>query len=222
MSGPPLPQLIVITDWRRPRTQLLAALSAVRPLGARIAIQHRAPELTARRFFEEARVLRDLLGPDGPPLFINGRIDVALAVGAHLHLPGDGLPATEVRAHLPADRRISVAVHAGRLDRAVGADLALVSPVFAPGSKPGDTRPTLGPQGFLKLADALPIPAFALGGISPQSLAQLPGAAGAATVSGVLEAASPLASAMALLAVIDELDRRRGGKLAGPPVERPT
>lgn len=194
-----LPRLFVITDWRLPREQLLAALEALRPLGGRVAIQHRAPWMGTRRFLEEARTLAGLLGPDGPPLFVNGRLDVALAVGTHLHLPGDALPAAEVRKLLPAGRWISVAVHDGALDRVVGADLALVSPVFPPGSKPDDTRPTLGPRGFERIARELPIPAFALGGVTPPMISLLPDASGVATVTHVLAAPSPREAAEALL-----------------------
>ena len=82
--------------------------------------------------------------------------------------------------------------------RAVGADLALVSPVFPPGSKPEDTRPTLGPEGFRRLAAALPCPALALGGITPERASRLTGAAGFAVISAVLEAEDPGATTRAL------------------------
>jgi thiamine-phosphate pyrophosphorylase len=101
---------------------------------------------------------------------------------------------------------VSVAVHdAEEARRARGADLALVSPVFSPGSKPGDTRPTLGPEGFRALASALPCPALALGGITPESALLLGGAAGFAVISGVLEAEDPGAAVRALGALATPL-----------------
>ncbi|NOJ90111.1 thiamine phosphate synthase, partial [Myxococcus xanthus] len=107
----------------------------------------------------------------------------------------------DVRPHLPAGRWISAAVHDMAEARAArGADLALVSPVFAPGSKPGDTRPSLGPEGFSALAAALPCPALALGGITPARAVTLPDAAGFAVISSVLEADDPTAAARSLLA----------------------
>ena len=121
-------------------------------------------------------------------------------MGAHLHLPAGGLTPGDVRPHLPAGRLVSVAVHDAReAGEARGADLALVSPVFSPGSKPDDTRPTLGPEGFRRLADALPCPALALGGITPERAGLLPGAYGFAVISGVLEAEDPVAAAKTLL-----------------------
>jgi thiamine-phosphate pyrophosphorylase len=197
---PAIPRLIVITDWRLPRARLLTALERALEAGPEVAVQHRHPEAPTRTFLEEARLLASLCHTRGNPLFINGRLDVALLVGAHLHLPARGLTVEEVRPHLPAGRQVSIAVHdleEARLAR--GADLALVSPVHAPGSKPADIRPPLGPQGFQRLAASLPCPALALGGVTPERAARLPGAHGFAVISAVLEAEDPAAVARALL-----------------------
>lgn len=198
----PLPRLVVITDWRLPRARLLGALEQALEAGPGVAVQHRHPDAPARLFLEEARLLAELCRARGAPLFVNGRLDVALLVGAHLHLPSGGLTPADVRPLLPAGRLVSVAVHdAAEARLALGADLALVSPVYAPGSKPGDTRAPLGPEGFRALAEALPCPALALGGISPERAATLSGAAGFAVISAVLEAPHPTEAARALLAV---------------------
>jgi thiamine-phosphate pyrophosphorylase len=197
---PALPRLIVITDWRIPRARLLTALERALEAGPEVAVQHRHPEASARAFLEEARLLAALCHARGNPLFVNGRLDVALLVGAHLHLPARGLTVEDVRPHLPAGRQVSVAVHDAEEARlARGADLALVSPVYAPGSKPGDTRPPLGPEGFQALAASLPCPTLALGGVTPERAAGLPGAHGFAVISAVLEAEEPAAVARALL-----------------------
>ncbi|MFY2557997.1 thiamine phosphate synthase [Corallococcus terminator] len=199
--APVLPRLVVITDWRLPRERLLGALSRALKAGPDVAVQHRHPEASARRFLDDARALAALCQARGNPLFVNGRLDVALLVGAHLHLPSDGPTAEDVRPHLPSGRLVSVAVHDAREAQAArGADLALVSPVFAPGSKPGDNRTTLGPEGFLALAAHLPCPALALGGITAERATRLTGAAGFAVISSVLEAEDPAQAARALLA----------------------
>ena len=191
---------MVITDWRLPRERLLSALERALEVGPEVAVQHRHPDAPVRLFLEEARVLAELCRARGNPLFVNGRLDVALLVGAHLHLPAGGLTPADVRPHLPEGRLVSVAVHDEAEARAArGADLALVSPVFSPGSKPDDTRPTLGPEGFERLAALLPCPALALGGITPESAAQLTKGYGFAVISGVLEAVDPGAVAKALV-----------------------
>lgn len=196
-----MPRLVVITDWRLPPERLLGALARALEASPEVAVQHRHPEASGRRFLEEARQLAALCGARGNPLFVNGRLDVALLVGAHLHLPAHGPTPEDVRPHLPPGRLVSVAVHdTGEARAARGADLALVSPVFAPGSKPGDTRDTLGPGGFQALAAALPCPALALGGITPGRAAAVRGAAGFAVISAVLEAEDPAEAARALLA----------------------
>jgi thiamine-phosphate pyrophosphorylase len=132
---------------------------------------------------------------------VNGRLDVALLVGAHLHLPVDGPRPAEVRPHLPAGRWVSAAVHsAEELATSEGADLVLISPVFKPGSKPSDRRPQLGVEGFLELASRAVVPAFALGGIDPERIASLPSCAGVAVQSSVLRASDPGRVARQILA----------------------
>lgn len=188
----PLPfELLLVTDWSLGPRALLEKLEAALGAGAGVAVQHRHPGQTARAFLEEGRALAALCARHGAPLFVNGRLDVALALGAHLHLPANALPATEARPHLPG-RLISAAVHSEAEAReAEGADLALVSPVFAPGSKPADPRAPLGDEGFHRLAALLPCPAFALGGLSPERVRPLRPLAGVAVISAVLGAADP-------------------------------
>jgi thiamine-phosphate pyrophosphorylase len=177
-------QLLLITDWSVP--DLLERLSSALSAGPGVAIQHRHPEASGRQFFDEAVRLRERF-PDAP-LFINRRLDVALAVGASLHLPAYGLLPSDVRGRVPL---VSVAVHsAEEAQRAEGADFALVSPVFEKGS-----AAPLGVEGFQRLAAALPCPAFALGGVREK----VPGAAGHAVISAVLRAADPKEAAAKLL-----------------------
>jgi thiamine-phosphate pyrophosphorylase len=196
-----LPRLIVITDWSLGEALLLERLAAALTVGPAVAVQHRHPEASARRYYEEACRVAQVAQRAGCAFFVNGRLDVALLVGAHLHLPSHSYGPSDVRPHLPAGRWVSVAVHGpGDVARAQGADLALVAPVFAPGSKPNDARPPLGPAGFLALARALPCPAFALGGLGPETAPALPGALGFAAISSVLRAADPKRAAAAILA----------------------
>jgi thiamine-phosphate pyrophosphorylase len=176
----PLPRLVIITDWSLGEATLLERLDQALQAGPGIAVQHRNPEATARVFFEQGARVAELCRRHGAELFVNRRLDVALALGASLHLPAYGLPPAEVRARVP---RVSVAVHSlEEAARAKGADLALVSPVFAK----ADAVP-LGVDGFRKLAAALPCRAYALGGVT----GPVDGAAGHAVISAVLRAADP-------------------------------
>jgi thiamine-phosphate pyrophosphorylase len=199
-----LPRLIAITDWTLGRERVLAAVDAALSVSAEVAVQHRHPEATGRQFLEEARALRAVVARHpGRRLFVNGRLDVALLVGADLHLPASAPLAAEVRPFLPAGKLLSVAAHSEEEARAAsGADLALVSPVFPPGSKPEDARVPLGPAGFEALRSALPCPAFALGGIRAENAGQVRGAAGAAVIGAVMRAADPAGATAALLAAL--------------------
>ena len=79
-----------------------------------------------------------------------------------------GLPRHLTALGPPSAGRWSRSCHdAASLTRALeeGADWCTLSPVYPPGSKPDDTRPTLGPETFLKLAKGRPV--VALGGLNP-------------------------------------------------------
>ena len=67
-------------------------------------------------------------------------------------------------------------------------DYALLSPVFPPGSKPGDRRRPLGLTGLAAVAKFSLIPVYALGGVEPeQARACLDaGATGVAVLSGLI------------------------------------
>ena len=196
MTIAPLPfRVLVITDWALGDDELLRRLELALRAGPGIAVQHRHPGASDRQFYDEAVRVKRLCDAAGAPLFVNSRLDVALALGAHLHCTTHSLPPRELRRHLP-DRWISCAVHA-QGDDTQAANLALVSPVFRPGSKPDDTRPLLGVVGFERLAATLPCPAFALGGIDSTNAGSI--RAGVAVISGVLHVDHPEAAARALL-----------------------
>lgn len=133
-------------------------------------------------------------------LFLHGRPELAAAVGAAgLHLPADSDPPPdwEGALSLAAHNRREL-VHAG----VVGADFALLSPVFPTRSHPGST--TLGVAGFRHLAQGSPVPVLALGGITPANAAevQTAGASGVACMDAVLAADRPEEAVAAFLAAL--------------------
>jgi thiamine-phosphate pyrophosphorylase len=196
---PALPRLLVITDWALGEDALLSRLEAALTAGPDIGVQHRWPGVDGRTFLRSGERLASLCQRKKAPLFVNGRLDVALLLGAHLHLPSNGLSPLSVRPHLPEDRLVSIAVHSeSEAVNARGADFALVSPVFTPGSKRSASAP-LGLEGFARLSSLLPCPAFALGGVSPESATGLPPGTRLAAISSVLHAADPQAAAAQLL-----------------------
>jgi thiamine-phosphate pyrophosphorylase len=188
--------LLVITDWSLGQETLLRRLEAALGAGSGIAVQHRHPGQTDRLFFEEGQALRELCDRFSAPLFINGRVDLALALNAHLHCTSRSMSPRQCRP-LMGQRWISVSVHAPE-DDATDADIALVSPVFKPLSKTNDHRAPLGVAGFEKLARQLPCTSVALGGIDASNAHHLRGHP-LSCISGVLHADDSQAAARTLL-----------------------
>jgi thiamine-phosphate pyrophosphorylase len=190
----PLPfQLIVLTDWSLP--DCVARVREALRAGPGIAVQHRHPGATDREFYEEGLRLRETCGD--APLFVNGRLDVALALDAHLHLGERSLEVPDVRPRLPG-KLISSACHPPLQGPPPASDLLLVSPVFKPHSK-ADDRVPLGAEGFHAQARATRTPCFALGGVTAARVSQLAPLAGVAVIGEVMHAASPAHAADALL-----------------------
>jgi thiamine-phosphate pyrophosphorylase len=194
-------RLLLVTDWSLGEKHLLGALEQVCALGTEVAVQHRHPEAPTRAFLQEARTLASLCARYNNRLFVNGRLDVALLVQAHLHLPVDGPTPSEVRPHLPAGTLVSAAAHdEAEVLRAAGADFLLLSPIFRPSSKPSDSRPTLGPAGYARLSARAGCPTLPLGGIRPDTLPLLGPVEAVAVQGAVLASLDPAGVARALLA----------------------
>ena len=170
--------------------RIAAALRA----GPGIAVQHRHPGATDRQFYEEGLRLKHACGD--APLFVNGRLDLALALDAHLHLNERSLRAADVRPHL-GSKWISAACHPPT-EPQPGVDLLLVSPVFKPTSKADDRTP-LGVRAFHDFARSAPASCFALGGVTAARVLSLVPVAGVAVLGEVMHAASPQHAAQALL-----------------------
>jgi thiamine-phosphate pyrophosphorylase len=140
--------------------------------------------------------------PEGPDVFLHARIqcaaELAHARGHGLHLPGGADPAA-VRAHFSG--RLSQSCHSVeevRAALAAGVDLVLLSPIWAPGSKPDDARPTLGPGVFAGLRGT---PVLALGGVDAARVPQA-AATGAFGVAAIGAFFGPDADPAAFVAAV--------------------
>jgi len=197
------PRLYLVTDRHatagRPLVEVIRR--ALAPLaGGRheslppVAVQLREKDLPGRALHTLARELRLVTADHGAQLFVNDRVDVALAVGADgVHLGRGALLVKDVRAIAPA-LRIGVSTHAPdeiEAAHAAGADFAVFGPVWAPLSK----RAHGDPVGLRGLAGACRgrLPVLALGGVKPENARACldAGAAGLALVGAVATAADP-------------------------------
>lgn len=124
------------------------------------------------------------------PVYINDRLDAALAAGAPgVQLGFASLPPETARRILPGTTRIGLSVHS--VEEATdahltGADFVLYGHIFETASKPG--LPPRGTDALRRVVDACSLPVIAIGGIEPDNTQEVlaSGCAGIAVLSSVL------------------------------------
>lgn len=202
-------RLIVITDRRlaSPRSifdVVLAALEAGAP-----AVQLRDKEATSRELYEQALRLREMTDRHGALLFVNDRLDVALAAGADgVHLGPDDLPIAAARRIAPPHFLIGASTDdpAAAIRAADdGADYIGCGSVFGTTTKAEAAGERIGPEGVAAVARASPVPVIAIGGVTADTATQLVGTgiAGIAAVGAIMTANDPAGAVRSLLGVIE-------------------
>ncbi|HEX7744373.1 MAG TPA: thiamine phosphate synthase, partial [Micromonosporaceae bacterium] len=153
-----MPRLLVIADAETGGGRLPAIVAEAVHHGAR-AVVLRARELPAATRMELAAALHRVLAPvDGLLIVAGGHAD-AVHLAARQPFP-ERRPALVGRSCHNADEVCRAA--------AEGCDYVTVSPVYRSASKPG-YGPALGPSGLAALCQP-GLPAFALGGVLPDSV----------------------------------------------------
>lgn len=206
-------QVLVITDRRlaAPRSLDQVVRAAV-AAGAR-AIQVRDKGATARELVATARRIREISGAaTGTLLFVNDRLDVALAAGADgVHLGSDDIPVAAARAWAPPEFLVGYSTDDpadARRAQDEGADYIGCGAVYATTSKNvGDE--SIGTARLDEVARAVTIPVLGIGGVTVSRAAEVAGtaAAGVAVIGAVMGATDPGAAVEGLLAPF--LARRR-------------
>jgi thiamine-phosphate pyrophosphorylase len=168
-------------------------------------VQVREPQATTRELCRLAEAVHNSLAGTGVPLFVNDRLDVALAIGAEgVHLGQSDLPPDAARRI--ADVLIGVTVSnpaevATVRGWPVGTvDYLGLAPVFATATKP-EAGPGLGLSGTAELRSAAgDLACVAIGGITAANVDQVraTGVSGVAVVSAICAAADPRSAAAAL------------------------
>lgn len=207
--------LVVITDpacgaGRSLLDVVRAALQAGAP-----AIQLRDKNADARSLLELASLLILETRGTGSLLFVNDRLDVALAAGADgAHLGDDDVPLDAARRIAPTGfllgRSVDDPVEAAAAE-AAGADYVGVGPVVSTSSKP-DAGAPLGLGGVAEVARSVRVPVVAIGGVDAGSAGELSraGAAGVAVIRAVMQARDPGRMTSDLLAAVrDGISARR-------------
>jgi thiamine-phosphate pyrophosphorylase len=197
--------LIVVTDAACGEGRELVEVVRAALAGGAPAVQLRAKHEPTRAMVELALRLAEETRRAGALLFVNDRLDVALAAGADgVHLGDDDLPLPAARRLAPPEFLIGRSVATPReAAQAVreGADYLGVGPVFATLSK-ADAGDAIGAEGVRAVCSvAGGVPVVGIGGIDAGNAGVVAGAgaAGVAVIRAVMLAADPRAAAAELL-----------------------
>lgn len=164
----------------------LAALDAALANGVR-RVQLRLPGLDpAHRQALLAQAIARC-GTAGAQAFVNGDPELARQAGVGLHLPSAMLRGCRERP-VPAGQPLSASCHDEaelELAQALGCDFAIVGPVQATPSHPG--QPGIGWTRFEQLRERVALPLYAIGGLTREDIAtaRSHGAQGIAAIRGL-------------------------------------
>ena len=176
------------------------------------AVCLREKDLPAREILTLALRLRQLTSGFNAALFINSRVDVALAIRADgIHLGQNSFSPKDVRPLIGKKTLIGVSAHsikeALQAERD-GADFVTLGPVYRTPSKEKYGEP-IGLLPLEKASKVLRIPFFGIGGIKKENIKEVleAGASGVALISGILSAKNP---EKATKEIIQELKLNKG------------
>jgi thiamine-phosphate pyrophosphorylase len=185
-------KLYLITDRKQTRMPLPDAVRLALKGGVR-AIQLRERDLPIRELLAVAQELRKLTREFNAKLFINDRVDVAVAVEADgVHLGHESMPPEAVRTIVGSRMLVGVSTH--KWEEAIsaeknGADFITFGPVFMTPSKLRYGAP-VGSDAIADLKKHVRLPVFGLGGIKTETVREVlrAGADGIAMISAVFAA----------------------------------
>ena len=169
------------------------------------AIQLREKDLGGKELFLLAEAARKLTYRYRAALFINDRIDVALATGADgVHLGRESFPITTARELVGAQKIIGVSTHSiAEVQEAEeqGADFVVFGPVYFTPSKANYGAPQ-GLMALKKIVEKNALPVYAIGGLKSENIveAKKTGIRGIALISAVVSASDPKTAAEGIIA----------------------
>jgi len=187
-------KLYLITDRKlfSDNSSLFTAVEEALKVGLK-AVQLREKDLGTRELLDMAYRMRELTSVYKAELFINDRVDIALAVEADgVQLGKESIPAHAVRKTFQDKLVISVSTHSH--DEALeaergGADFITLGPIYYTPSKIKYGEP-IGIETLKKVKAKISIPVLAIGGIKLDKVREVKetGADGVALISAILTA----------------------------------
>jgi thiamine-phosphate pyrophosphorylase len=200
--------LYLVTDSALARGRPLLDVVRAAVDGGVTCVQVREKDVRSRAYIERLLPVRALLRECGIPLFVNDRVDIALAVDADgIHLGQTDMPLAMARQIADGRLLIGISCEAPRdaleAERG-GADYVSASPVFATPTKT-DTAPALGLDGVRAIRCAVRVPVVAIGGINAANAADVirAGADGVCVVSAIVSAPDPRTAAASLRGIVE-------------------
>jgi len=171
------------------------------------AVQLREKDLSGRQLFDLAERVSRLCQRYQAELFINDRVDVALAVdAAGVHLGESSISVLAARSLLGARRTIGVSTHSldgARKAAQAGADFIVFGPVYFTPSK-ADFGAPQGIKALQLIVEKISLAVYAIGGITAENLREVKsvGSRGVAVISAIMSAENPTFAAKQLLALL--------------------
>ena len=168
------------------------------------AVQLREKDLSGRDLFSLAERLRTLCQAYEAALFINDRVDVAMAVdAAGVQLSKASLTIATARALLGLQKIIGVSTHSlqeAKEAEQAGADFVLFGPIYFTPSKAAYGAPQ-GLTALKTIVANVSLPVYAIGGIKPENIDSTKklGVRGVAMISAIVSAESPKEAAETML-----------------------
>lgn len=165
-----IPRLYPILDsalLESRQCSLEAAAGAVLDVGARV-LQIRHKGHWPRALFEQAQRIQRLCEQAGAAFIINDRADMALLLGAGLHVGQDDMPPVEARRLIGSDATLGYSTHnAAQLVAAADepASYLAIGPMFSTQSKV-NPDPVVGVETLRSLRSLTSKPLVAIGGIT--------------------------------------------------------
>jgi thiamine-phosphate pyrophosphorylase len=207
-------RLMVLTDPDCGAGRSIVEVVRASLRGGAPAVQIRAKHGDTRDMLALAGALRTETTAAGALLFVNDRVDVALAANADgAHVGDDDIPLEAARRIAPSafllGRSVNTADEAAVATRH-GADYLGVGPVFSTPSK-ADAGGAIGAEGITRVRNTSTLPIVAIGGLDLNNTAEITaaGADGVAVIRAVMQADDPEDATRRLLAAIESGQRMR-------------
>lgn len=197
-------RLIVVTDRGLAAPRALEDVVAAALEGGARAIQLRNKGEPPRELLALGRDLRLITRQSGALLFVNDRLDVALALEADgAHLGPEDVPVSAARKVVGEGFVLGCSCDDPAEARTLadeGADYLGCGAVYATSTK-ADAGDAIGLVGLRRVVVAVDVPVVAIGGITVERAREVAeaGAAGVAAVSAVMAARDPATACAAML-----------------------